>query len=110
MKQDKITSPIHAQHLNNKKQLKKIAALGFRVKNSISYHGLSVNLFNDCIYYNKIRPCGLEPKQMTSLEQVLTQFDNKIQHQKLSQEAKAALMQQFDFHFIKLFKVMCEHF
>ena len=47
---------------------KKIAAIGVRVKNWIAYHGCSININNDLSYYNKIVPCGLNNKMITSFE------------------------------------------
>jgi lipoyl(octanoyl) transferase len=38
----------------------KIAALGLRVKNSCSYHGLSLNIDMDLSPYQAINPCGYE--------------------------------------------------
>jgi lipoyl(octanoyl) transferase len=38
----------------------KIAALGLRVKNSCSYHGLSLNIGMDLSPYQAINPCGYE--------------------------------------------------
>jgi lipoyl(octanoyl) transferase len=38
----------------------KIAALGLRVKNGCSYHGLSLNVAMDLTPYLAINPCGFE--------------------------------------------------
>ena len=48
---------------------KKIAALGLRVKNGRSYHGLSLNVNMDLEPFNRINPCGfsgLETTQMSA--------------------------------------------
>ncbi len=37
----------------------KIAAFGIRVKNSVSYHGLSINVCNDLDCFSLIRSCGV---------------------------------------------------
>ena len=46
---------------------KKISAIGIRVKKWIAYHGCSININNDLNLYNKIIPCGLNNKNVTSL-------------------------------------------
>ena len=43
----------------DKKEEKKIAAIGFRVKKWIAFHGFSLNLSNNLDNYKKIVPCGL---------------------------------------------------
>ena len=53
---------------DDKTQIKKIAAIGVRVKNWIAYHGCSININNDLSYYKKIVPCGLNNKMVTSLK------------------------------------------
>ena len=45
----------------------KISAIGIRVKKWIAYHGCSININNDLNLYNKIIPCGLNNKSVTSL-------------------------------------------
>ena len=37
----------------------KIGALGLRIKNGKSYHGLSLNVDMDLAPFSKINPCGL---------------------------------------------------
>ena len=50
--------------------IKKIAAIGIRVKKWIAYHGFSLNINNDLKKYNKIIPCGIEDKAVTNLESI----------------------------------------
>ena len=45
----------------------KIAALGLRVKNGCSYHGLSLNVDMDLSPFAAINPCGLEGMPVTQL-------------------------------------------
>ena len=45
----------------------KIAAIGFRVKKWIAYHGFSLNVSNDLNKYKAIVPCGIKNKGITSL-------------------------------------------
>ena len=46
---------------------KKIAAIGLRVTRWIAYHGCSINISNDLRKYQKIQPCGLSNKNVTSI-------------------------------------------
>ncbi len=46
---------------------KKIAAIGIRVKHWVAYHGFSINIKNNLNDYNRIIPCGLNNKKITSL-------------------------------------------
>ena len=46
---------------------KKIAAIGLRVSRWIAYHGFSINVNNNLNDYNKILPCGLDNKKITSI-------------------------------------------
>ena len=50
------------------KDLKKIAAIGIRVKKWVAYHGFSINLSNDLKQYEKIIPCGIKEKGITSMQ------------------------------------------
>ena len=50
--------------------IKKIAAIGIRVKKWIAYHGFSININNDLKKYNKIIPCGIKNKSITNLESI----------------------------------------
>ena len=45
----------------------KIAALGLRVKNGCSYHGLALNVAMDLTPYSAINPCGYAGMEVTDL-------------------------------------------
>ena len=51
-------------------QIKKVAAIGIRVRKWIAYHGFSININNDLKKYNKIIPCGIKNKAVTNLESI----------------------------------------
>ena len=53
--------------------IKKIAAIGVRVKKWIAYHGFSINISNDLKHYNKIIPCGILEKGVTNLKEIYEQ-------------------------------------
>ena len=58
---------------NNGKELKKVAAIGIRVKKWIAYHGFSININNNLNEYKKIIPCGIKDKGITNLEEIKNQ-------------------------------------
>ncbi len=49
---------------------KKIAAIGVRVSKWVVYHGCSINVNNNLSDYEKINPCGLDNKKITSIEEI----------------------------------------
>ena len=56
--------------VSGKKNSMKIAAIGIRVKKWIAYHGFSLNISTDLSKYNKIIPCGIKDKGITSLKNI----------------------------------------
>ena len=46
---------------------KKIAAIGLRISRWVAYHGCSINIANNLNQYLKIIPCGLNNKEITSI-------------------------------------------
>ena len=63
--------------IGNKKNSKKIAAIGIRVKKWIAYHGFALNICNDLKGYKKIVPCGIANKSVTNLkENGINNFSN----------------------------------
>jgi lipoate-protein ligase B len=49
----------------------KIAALGARIENWITYHGFALNVGADASHFQLIVPCGLVGKGVTSMEETL---------------------------------------
>jgi len=63
--------------VRDKKEIKKIAAIGIRVKKWIAYHGFALNINNDLKKFESIVPCGIKNKGVTSLEKLgLKDFNN----------------------------------
>ena len=62
---------------NNNEEMK-VAALGIKVKKWISYHGFSININNDISNYNKIIPCGIKNKSVTTLKKIKKQDYDKL--------------------------------
>jgi len=49
----------------------KIAALGARIEEGITYHGFALNVAPDMAHFALIVPCGLRDEQVTSMSAVL---------------------------------------
>ena len=68
---------IQAQTRNNAPgvyvQDKKIAALGLRIRNGCSYHGLSLNVNMDLEPFTRINPCGFANLEVTQLADYIDQ-------------------------------------
>lgn len=50
---------------------KKLASIGVAVRDWVTYHGFALNVNTDLSYFGLIRPCGLDPDTMTSMERLL---------------------------------------
>jgi len=57
---------------------KKISAIGIRVRRWVAYHGFSINVSNDLKKYEKIIPCGIKDKGITSLKDLGVSDYNNI--------------------------------
>ncbi len=53
-----------------KGKIKKVAAIGIKIKKWIAYHGFAVNVSNDLGVYKKIIPCGIKNKEVTRLKNI----------------------------------------
>ncbi len=63
----------------------KIGAIGLRLKNWITYHGLSFNINPDMKNYNYINACGLQNFRNTSLEELGININEKRFDEEFSQ-------------------------
>lgn len=50
---------------------KKLASIGVAVTDWVTYHGTALNVNTDLGFFDLIRPCGLDPSTMTSMERLL---------------------------------------
>ena len=64
--------------VNHKNKIKKIAAIGIRVSRWIAYHGISININYSLEKYNKIIPCGIKNKGVSSLKLIKDQNYNDL--------------------------------
>lgn len=51
----------------------KIAAIGIKVSRWVTMHGFAFNVNTNLDYFNKIIPCGISNKGVTSIEKILNQ-------------------------------------
>jgi len=66
--------------INTEDKAEKIAAIGIKVKKWVAYHGFSLNVNNDLSLYNKIVPCGIKDKAVTSLKKIGIKKTEKIEN------------------------------
>ena len=57
----------------HRKKIKKIAAIGIRVRRWVAYHGFSINVNTDLKKYEKIIPCGINDKGLINLNTIKKQ-------------------------------------
>jgi lipoyl(octanoyl) transferase len=58
---------------------KKICALGVRVRQSVTLHGLALNVTTDLTHFETIVPCGLSGRAVTSLQELLRENTPSMQ-------------------------------
>jgi lipoyl(octanoyl) transferase len=56
--------------VEDKSNVKKVAAIGVRVSKWIAYHGFAININNDLLKYRNIIPCGISDKAVTNLKAI----------------------------------------
>ena len=69
--------------IKDKNSLKKISSIGLRVRKGITFHGISINLNPNLENFKGINPCGNDPKDVTSLEEIglknkISKFDQVL--------------------------------
>ena len=51
-------------------QGRKLASIGVAVTDWVTFHGFALNVNTDMSYFELIRPCGLDPSSMTSMQMI----------------------------------------
>jgi lipoyl(octanoyl) transferase len=74
----------------------KIAAIGVKISQGITFHGLSINVNTDLSYFKNIVPCGISDKEITSME---AQLSMKIDQRKVEDTLACHFGQIMGFHF-----------
>ncbi len=69
-----------------KPNARKICALGVKTSRWVSMHGFAFNINTDLSYFENIIPCGINDKQVTSLEKELGE---KINLEKVKEQLKS---------------------
>ena len=59
--------------INHKNEIKKIAAIGIRIRKWIAYHGFALNVNNNLKNYENFIPCGIIDKGISNLKIVKDQ-------------------------------------
>ena len=72
----------------------KIAAIGLRVANHATYHGLSLNIDVDLEPFSRINPCGHAGLAVTQMQDFGVNFGNKDKMQIIADRLSAHLSQQ----------------
>jgi len=67
--------------IKDKNKVKKISAIGIRIKKWIAYHGFSLNISNTLSGYKKILPCGIKNKGITTLKLIKNQNYENIKNE-----------------------------
>ena len=72
--------------VENKNELKKIIFIGLRYSKGIIHHGLSINFNLDLDNFQKIDPCGLNSKDISSLKALKINYNKGKIYQDLKEE------------------------
>jgi len=64
--------------VDDKTNVKKVAAIGVRVSKWIAYHGFAINIDNDLSKYQNIIPCGISDKGVSNLKEITDQNYNAL--------------------------------
>ena len=72
---------------------RKICAMGVRTSRWITMHGFAFNVNTDLSYFNNIIPCGIQNKQVTSLEKEL---GRKVDFEEAKERVKKNFEKVFD--------------
>ncbi|HVM90100.1 MAG TPA: lipoyl(octanoyl) transferase LipB [Puia sp.] len=72
---------------------RKICAMGVRSSRWVTMHGFALNVNTDLSYFNYIIPCGIQNKQVTSMEKEL---GRKIAVEELKEKLKSNFEKTFD--------------
>ena len=78
--------------INDNNNIKKIAAIGIRVKKWIAFHGFSVNYSNNLEEYKKIIPCGIKDRGIANINNI-----KKVSKEKILKKLEKNLLINLDY-------------
>jgi lipoyl(octanoyl) transferase len=79
-------------------QARKICAMGVRCSRWITMHGFALNIHPDLAYFKHIIPCGIDDKDVTSMERELGYKPN---FEEVSEVLKKEIALQFGFTYVQ---------
>jgi lipoyl(octanoyl) transferase len=80
----------------DKSSARKICAMGVRCSRWVTMHGFAFNINTDLDYFKHIIPCGINNKDITSMQREL---GYPVDFEEASNKLKANIAKQFDFKF-----------
>jgi lipoyl(octanoyl) transferase len=87
---------------NDPVRARKICAMGVKCSRWVTMHGIGFNVNTDLNYFKNIVPCGIDDKQVTSIEQEL---GRKVDLEEVKEKLKQNLANIFDFDFVSSVKM-----
>ncbi len=83
--------------IDDMSKARKICALGVRCSRWVTMHGFAFNVNTDLNYFNNIIPCGIDDKDVTSMEREL---GRKVDFEEVKSILKNEIAILFDMNFI----------